>query len=160
SVIKEEPHWDKVPAHVQRLLRRCLEKDPQKRLRHIGDVMALVDEVPAAPVLAPATAQTHRRSWIVLVSGCALVAAAALPTWLLKPAPPKPVTRFAMSLPPGQRLFTNRPEIAISPDGTRLVYAAGQGVGSIQLYLRAMDGLEAHAFPGTENASGPFFSPD
>src|SRR5439155_10913375 len=90
----------------------------------------------------------------------ALVAvAAALAAWLLKPVPPKPVTRFAMSLPPSQRLFTNRPEIAISPDGTRLVYSAGQ-VGSLQLYLRAMDGLEARAIPGTENATGPFFSSD
>src|SRR5436853_1419912 len=161
SVIREEPHWDKVPARVQRLLRRCLEKDPQKRLRHIGDVMALVDDVPAAPVAAPGTVQPRWRSRIVLVSASVLVAAAAaVAAWLLKPAPPKAVTRFAMSLPPGHRLFTNRPELAISPDGTRLVYAAGQAVGSLQLYLRAMDGLEARAIPGTEQAAGPFFSPD
>ena len=44
SVIKEDPNWDRVPPQLHRLLRRCLEKDPQKRLRHIGDVMALVDE--------------------------------------------------------------------------------------------------------------------
>ena len=52
SVIKEEPQWDKVPAQVQKLLRRCLEKDPQKRLRHIGDVMALVDDAPVAQPLS------------------------------------------------------------------------------------------------------------
>src|SRR5438067_12519149 len=68
SVIREEPHWDKVPARVQRLLRRCLEKDPQNRLRHIGDVMALVDEARAAPMPAPTSVQPLRRSWIVLVS--------------------------------------------------------------------------------------------
>ena len=77
SVIREEPHWDKVPARVQRLLRRCLEKDPQKRLRHIGDVMALVDDVPAAPVAAPGTVQPRWRSRIVLVSASVLVAASA-----------------------------------------------------------------------------------
>ena len=61
SVIKEEPQWDKVPAQVQKLLRRCLEKDPQKRLRHIGDVMALVDD---APVSALTTAGPRRaRQW-------------------------------------------------------------------------------------------------
>jgi predicted Ser/Thr protein kinase len=156
SVIKEEPQWDQVPAQMRRLLRRCLEKDPQKRLRHIGDVMALVDDA-AVPISAPATVQPRRRFWVVLASACILVAAvAAITVWLLKPAPPKPVTRFAMSLPPGQRLFTARPEIAISPDGTRLVYAVGQ----TQLYLRAMEGLEARAIPGTEGAFGPFFSPD
>jgi Tol biopolymer transport system component len=161
SVIKEEPQWDKVPAQVQRLLRRCLEKDPQKRLRHIGDVMALVDDMPVAPVTAPATVRPRRRWWVVSASACALAAAvAAFAVWLLKPAAPKPVTRFAMSLPPGQRLFTLRPELAISPDGTRLVYSAGLGPGAAQLYLRAMDGLEARAIPGTEGGVGPFFSPD
>lgn len=44
SVIKDEPRWEKVPEQAQLLLRQCLEKDPQKRLRHIADAMALVDE--------------------------------------------------------------------------------------------------------------------
>jgi hypothetical protein len=64
-----------------------------------------------------------------------------------------------MSLPPGQRLLMNRPAIAISPDGTRLAYAAGP-VAASQLYLRAMDGLEARVIPGTEGANYPFFSLD
>src|ERR1700678_4206285 len=50
SVIREEPPWDKVPVQLRRLLRRCLEKDPNKRLRHIGDVMALVDDAPVATI--------------------------------------------------------------------------------------------------------------
>src|SRR3984893_925083 len=65
SVIKEEPQWDKVPVQVQRLLRRCLEKDPNKRLRHIGDVMELVD-APAATVSVPATVEPRRRRWVVV----------------------------------------------------------------------------------------------
>src|ERR1700694_2008318 len=60
SVIKEEPQWEKVPAQAQRLLRRCLGKDPQKRLRHIGDVMALVDNTPIAAPSTP-TADPRRR---------------------------------------------------------------------------------------------------
>jgi serine/threonine protein kinase len=44
SVLRDEPDLRKVPAQARRLLRRCLEKDPQKRLRHIGDVMSLLDE--------------------------------------------------------------------------------------------------------------------
>ena len=44
--MKEEPQWDRVPAKVQRLLQRCLEKDPERRLRDIGDAMELVDEAP------------------------------------------------------------------------------------------------------------------
>ncbi len=47
SVLRDEPDLTKVPAQARRLLKRCLEKDPQKRLRHIGDVMALLDEPPS-----------------------------------------------------------------------------------------------------------------
>jgi serine/threonine-protein kinase len=49
--------------------------------------------------------------------------------------------------------------VALSPDGTHLVYAAIQG-GAQQLYLRAMDSLETRPIPGTEGAINPFFSPD
>src|SRR6516225_12238624 len=73
SVIKEEPQWDRIPAQVRRLLRRCLEKDPQKRLRHIGDVMALVDDGPtaAATASAPTTGQPRLRTWMVIATALA-----------------------------------------------------------------------------------------
>jgi serine/threonine-protein kinase len=174
SVMKDEPQWDRIPAQVRRLLRRCLEKDPQKRLRHIGDVMALVDDGPtaAATASAPTTRQPRLRTWMVIATALAFAltaAVAVLAVLLLKPTAPKPVTRFAMSLPPGLHLFTrDDPSVAISPDGTRLVYSAGPGIATrslpsitgVQLYLRAMDGLEARAIPGTEEGVQPFFSPD
>src|SRR5579864_4643831 len=96
SVIKEDPQWGKVPAQVQKLLRRCLQKDPQKRLRHIGDVMALIDDVPAAARLGSpsAVAQPQPNRWVSvgwMIGGCVLTGVAV---WFLKPvapAPPKPV---------------------------------------------------------------------
>ena len=117
--------------------------------------MALVDH-------APAMSEPRQRWRMVLVPtlACVLaVTAAALAVWLFKPAAPKPVSRLAMSLPPGQRLALDGPALAISPDGTRLAYVGLQGSVS-QLYLRAMDGLEARPIPGTEGARNPFFSPD
>src|SRR4029077_14420781 len=71
---------------------------------------------------------------------------AGLAVWNLKPAPastPKPVSRFTITLPPGQQLagLGNGPAVALSPDGTHLAYAARQG-STQQLYLRAMDSLE------------------
>jgi len=172
SVIREEPQWDKVPIQVRRLLRRCLEKDPQKRLRHIGDVMDLVDDSPSTATPSPAQTTAHKRSlkfaWIALA--CLLAAAAAgSAAWLIRPVGPKAVTRFAVVLPPGQHLDSGRPALAISPDGTRLVYAAAQGssstsiiqdLGGTQLYLRSFDSLDARPIPGTEGARGPFFSPN
>src|SRR6202166_3472737 len=87
-----------------------------------------------------------------------------LDVWNLKPAlsrSPMPVTRTAITLPPGQQLagLENGPAVGLSPDGTQLVYVARQG-GTQQLYLRAMDSLETKPIPRTEGAAIPFFSPD
>ena len=106
----------------------------------------------------------RRLTWAALAAfiraqlvACVIVGIAA---WILKPTPAKPIMRFTISLPPGQVLQTARPAIALSPDGTRLVYAAGSSSITSQLYVRAMDGLEARPIPGTEGAIYPFFSPD
>jgi hypothetical protein len=84
--------------------------------------------------------------------------------WNLKPAPsatPKPVSRYAITLPPGQQLagLENGPAVAFSPDGTRIAYVARQG-GAQQLYMREMISLEAASVPATAGAVCPFFSPD
>jgi Tol biopolymer transport system component len=90
-------------------------------------------------------------------SACAVT---GLVVWNLKPTPPKPVTRTVITLPADQRLAVGEnPAVAISPDGRLLAYAAVQGSVQ-QLYLRAMDSLEAKAIPSTEGAVNPFFSPD
>ena len=105
------------------------------------------------------------RRTLLVGAGCLLAGSivAAIAVWNLKPTPapaPKPVTRTVITLPADQRLAVGEnPEVAISPDGKLLVYAALQG-GVQQLYLRAMDSLEARAIPGTDGAVNPFFSPD
>jgi serine/threonine protein kinase len=57
SVLTKEPDWEKVPAKVQPLLCRCVEKDRKKRLRDIGDAFALLET-------APASAPLKQRSWL------------------------------------------------------------------------------------------------
>ena len=47
SILRDEPDLKKVPTQARRLLKRRLEKDPQKRLRHVGDAKALIDEPPS-----------------------------------------------------------------------------------------------------------------
>jgi serine/threonine-protein kinase len=89
-------------------------------------------------------------------------AIAGIAVWDLKPAPsPLPVIRTVIDVPPGQQLagLDSGPAVALSPDGTRLIYVATQG-GTQQLYLRAMDSRETKPIPGTEGAVNPFFSPD
>jgi hypothetical protein len=82
--------------------------------------------------------------------------------WNLKPSPLlQPVTRTVINLPRDQQLagLDSGPAVALSPDGTQLAYVARQG-GTQQLYLRAMDSLEAKPIPGTAGAVNPIFSSD
>jgi serine/threonine-protein kinase len=96
------------------------------------------------------------------VVGAAVVASAMVgaAAWMSRlPAPSSPVTRFAFALGEGQQFTVgNNQALAISPDGTRLVYVANN-----QLYLRSMSDLEARPIPGTQGTRTPYapvFSPD
>jgi Tol biopolymer transport system component/predicted Ser/Thr protein kinase len=152
SVIRDETRWDRVPPQVHRLLRRCLEKDPQKRLRHIGDVMAFVDD---APSLAPVTTQPHGRWWTIIAPGLALVVLGAL-LWRATRPPDRPLVRLDVDLGSDVSLGSLLGADAIlSPDGRRLAY-----VSHNRLLTRRLDEPKAAELPGTEGAYAPFFSPD
>jgi Tol biopolymer transport system component len=157
---------------IRELLKRCLQKDPRQRLHDAADARIEIEEALAAPAMEePATeakgVRALGRRGLILSLGTLLfgAAVASLVSWNLKPtpqSPPQAVTRTVINLPPGRVLagFETGPAVAISPDGTRLVYTASQG-GNQLLYLRAMDSLlEAQPIPDTEGASSPFFSPD
>jgi Tol biopolymer transport system component len=114
-------------------------------------------------VAGGATAQSVSRMCRAASSLVAAATFAASAAGVLKSAsvPSQPLARFTITLPTGDR-FTNigRHLVALSPDGTRLVYVANQ-----QIYVRALNQLEAVPIRGTEgtgNAAGrsPFFSPD
>jgi serine/threonine-protein kinase len=152
------------PPAFDRVVKTCLAKEPDNRWQTASDLCRelkwIADE--AAPV--PAQVPLGRRNWLkmALWSGAAVAACiiVGLAVWSLKPAAPKPVARFLMFLPPGQRVDISRSAVAISPDGTRLVYSSGPSQLTTQLYVRAMDGLEARPIPGTQGGGNPFFSPD
>ena len=155
------------PLALDRAVKKCLAKEPEDRWQSAKDLTdelkwVAEESVPrTAPAAAPATPPRTGRRWVAVSALACLVAVviAAFAAWILRPATPKPVTRFAISLPPGQRLDLSR-AMAISPDGTRLVYCAGPSNLRTQLYIREMDGLEARPISGTEGAHYPFFSPD
>ena len=176
AVIKEEPDWSQLPAatpmRVRVLLRRCLQKDPKQRLRDIGDARISLEEVLTGASESAASigvaGRTPRRvlPWAAafFVAGVVLT---GVTVWILKPLPsppPRPVTRTVIILPSGQRLAggLTQPALALSSDGSHLAYVATsiQPGGAQQIYLRAMDSLEAKPIPGTEGAADPFFSPD
>jgi eukaryotic-like serine/threonine-protein kinase len=155
------------PLALERVVKACLEKDPDERMQTAHDVKLQLKWVAeggseVAPPSVAAVRGVPRLRTLIIGLGTLLLGAgiASLATWNLKPEPAHPISRTVIMLPPGQRLAgLDQPAVALSPDGTHLAYVAIQG-GTQQIYLRAMDSLEARSVPGTEGATGPFFSRD
>ena len=156
AVIEREPPWDRIPARAVPPLRRCLEKDPKKRLHEVGDAMAWLEQAPGGG--ASGEAKTSGARWAWLVAGaCGLALVVSLVALLLSlrsghATDDAPTVRFAV---PTQ---TPNAWMALSPDGHSLVYSDGSGGG--QLYLRSVDSLESRPLASTEGAGAPFWSPD
>jgi Tol biopolymer transport system component len=152
SVLKDEPGLSRVPLKARRLLRRCLEKDPRKRLRDIGEARFLLDDSPAAP--APVLVPKH--TWLAWVVAGALAVVAA--TLWFRPAPLPQVMRFEIHAPAGSTLPLGTP--APSPDGRMLAFTVNDPDGKVRIHLRSIDHVETRVLPRTEGAVHPFWSPD
>jgi serine/threonine protein kinase len=148
-----------VPAHVQRVLRRCLERDPKSRTRDIGDVrLELEQGTPDLPgSAAPRKAGRFRLlPWVA--AGILGIAAASLAfIHFGERHPPAQPMKFAV-LPPQNGNFGFW--TSISPDGRYLAYTAVGADGQMQIWIRPIDSLEARPFPGTEGVVTFFWSPD
>jgi Tol biopolymer transport system component len=164
AVVLSEPKLADVPSEVRRLLKRCLEKDPQKRLRDIGDATALLEEAPAqmpAPATAPSQSRFGMLGWIA--AAVAVLAAGVLAFVHFRETPPvtEPV-RFTAALPENVN-FTIIGLFTLSPDGRKLAFSAAGADGVPRIWIRSLDSLTAQPLPGTE--TGPslaslFWSPD
>ena len=152
-----------VPANIRSVVRRCLVKDPKQRLRDIGDVRLAMEGTFETTVGAPSDAivaspvAVWQRPVPLLLAGLVVAAISGLAVWSLSRPAPLRVARFPIPLAADQIFtFNGRPLVAISPDGSQVVYAANQS-----LWLRPVDELQATQVPGTEaEARGPFFSAD
>ncbi|HET9385465.1 MAG TPA: protein kinase [Gemmatimonadales bacterium] len=174
EVMKSEPPWQAipvtVPAHLVRLIRQCLVKEPRQRIRDMGDVRLALDGTfeSATPVttLSPDVPWT-RLAAMRLAAAAAVVASIGVggAVWMMArpaPAPTAAIARLAMTLPDDQRvggLGLDQLALAVSPRGTLVAYVAVMS-GREQLYVRAIDAVESKALAGTEQATNPFFSPD
>ena len=174
-VLKFEPAWDALPpdtpARIRQLIQTCLQKDPKERVHDIADVRLAMKGAFETTVNAPAespaapTLRVWQRPTALVLAAVALVAVTGLAVWsLARPGRIVPVvTRFVVTPSADAPLFPGAysPEVAISPDGTRIVYSTGLGsAASRQLHLRQIGQLEAVPLRGTERGNAPFFSPD
>ena len=175
AVIEREPRFSLLPPHttepLRRLLRRCLDKNPDRRLGDIRDARLELEDAAALPQLIASDAggsgiadrpgRRHRTGMFIVLAALAIAAAGAV-VWYLRSgtAAAAPVARLAITLPAGDRpVMAFQPMIAISPDGRTVVYRAYRGERT-QLFRRDLDSLEPVPVPGTEGASSPMFSPD
>ena len=152
-VLTHEPDFTQLPrdtpANVIQLLKRCLQKDPRKRLRDIGD--AWTD----APPPPPQPGKQKNRLWPAV----AAVALIALAVALLTRRPPEaPVTRLSF-VPPANALTR---AFAVSPDGRSIAFNATTD-GKTQIWVRKLDRDDAQPVPGTEGVQQlqpPVWSPN
>src|ERR1019366_5280482 len=126
AVIMLDPDLSAAPPQVQPLLKRCLEKDPKKRLRDIGDrELLLLDSAPAA---APPTASAPRNwLWPAVAAVLALAVVGTAGYFATRPAPVALASRFTVDPPPGATFTNTYASSALSPDGRYLVFGAAQG---------------------------------
>jgi serine/threonine protein kinase len=158
SVIKEVPDLSAAPPQVLPLLERCLEKDPKKRLRDIGDMELLLAEPTALPVQT--LPMPRHRSWLPWCIAAFLLLA-LMPANILhfRESPPaRTAVRF--QIPPPEKASFEPTNLDLSPDGRKLAFTATGADGRVQVWVRSFDSLDAQPLPGTEGAISVFWSPD
>ena len=156
------------PPALDHIVQKCLAKSPEERWQNCADLASELKWVSGTSVpisLAQLTSKAGSFwTWRTITPwAICLFSMMALFGFVFrsqKPTVRAPVSRFVITLPPGQKLAgLNQSALAVSPDGSVLAYVAEQN--SIQqIYLRPLNSLESRPVPGTEGAVNPFFSPD
>jgi eukaryotic-like serine/threonine-protein kinase len=185
AILKEQPRpiselQPLYPAGLDRVVRACLEKDPDDRVQTAHDLRRQLGWVADGSLSGAGTPSTsvvsspaagaavsgvtpRRRSmkrWLVAPTALLFGVVMAGLGWWLRPEPARPILRVNLALPPKTQLDTEHRCLALSPDGSVLAYAASSADGKRNLWVRRLDSLQAQALAGTEDATYPFWSPD
>lgn len=171
SVLVRDPDFGALPPNlnprIAELLKRCLEKNPKRRWQAVGDLRAEIEAVSVAPLSAPAVTtvpQQREPFWqrLALFSFPTLIVGATIAgvtAWFATRPVSLPVSRLTMSASGAALLTVSGIDrnLAITPDGLRVVYVGNNGT---QLFVRALDALDPVAIATDTNARGLFVSPD
>ena len=171
NVLKIDPNWQalpaEVPAAIRALLRRCLDKDRRTRVADISTALFVLDEAAGlrGAVEGPAEVGPYVRGEVsrwrrvvpaagALIVGGAIVGGAVW--WSMRTAPPA-VVRTTIATTESTALVTagGERDVAITPDGSRIVYR-----GTNQLLVRVLNQIEPDVLGGLGAARNPFISPD
>ncbi len=163
AVLRAEPDWAALPPNapqpLRTLLRRCLEKNPKRRLRDIADArLELEDAALGNPLdtMGRERLRSLRRRSMLAAAATLVAVVAVFWGWRRGASTPRaPEMRLEISTPP-----TSDPlSLDVSPDGQRVAFVA-TSEGRPMLWLRRLAEVQARPLPGTDFAAHPFWSPD
>jgi serine/threonine-protein kinase len=168
-VITKQPDWralpSETPASIHRLLRRCLDKERRHRLANASDAWLEIEDATASPAQQTPVGTSPRRlapivplTAVVTAAVFTVVGVAGLRK--LQRSPAQAAVRFAMpvfAVNPGSFMSQGRQALAVSPDGSQIVYSA-----NTRLYRRRLSEFESRPIVGSDvnGAQNPVFSPD
>jgi serine/threonine-protein kinase len=162
AVLRQEIDWKALPAStppgLRFVLERCLNRDPKKRLRDIGEARVALEQPLGPPDTVRASWGLRTLPWVV---GLSATIVALFAPW--RPSPtPAPHQRLSAELGAAASLSTDYgPAAILSSDGRLLAFVGSpDAAGHPLLYLRRLEQLDAAPLSGTEGARDPFFSPD
>lgn len=183
EVLKFDPDWNALPAEtpasVQRLVRRCLVKEPKQRLQAIGEARITIEQTlnpsevasgtefassamtDAGGQIAAVPAWRRALPWGAAAISLISTAILAILFWRVTSVPARSV--YSYILPPDGTTFAlgaTTGTAEISPDGEKLVFVARGSDGKSTLWVRELGSLSSRPLDGTEGASFPFWSPD
>ena len=173
AVLTREPDLSELspdtPVQVRRVLSRCLQRDPRRRIRDMGDVRFELEEdfESGDNRIGPAEVAIEgrsRRVWLPWIMAATMTMAALALGWVLVRSPAATAgipAHLALTLPSGLSFDVRetRPVIAISPEGDEVVFNANDGKTN-RFYRRSLSSLDAVPLEGTEGARAPFYSSD
>jgi serine/threonine-protein kinase len=166
GIIRGEPDWSHLPSNLPFslvvVIRRCLEKDRSKRISDVRGALNLAEDTrlmtrPTARSMATAPRRAGWYRAAIVVASALALAVAALGGWFSRITTTR-ISRLTIAPSAADSLAINGQarDVAISPDGTRIVYAGPNG----SLLMRSLDQLEPSVLVRGEGATAPFFSPD
>ncbi|HET9265060.1 MAG TPA: protein kinase [Vicinamibacterales bacterium] len=179
AIVTTDPDWTALPPETPRqirwLARRCLEKDPRRRLHDIADARIELEDAAAEPAGSdqraatssgpPTSAAAWKRdlvAWSLAGAGLLVLLWSVLGTRDADATGETPPVTAAVMLQDGLNVSLGNPpgRLALSPDGSKLAIVAADAPDRTTLWIRPLDSRLAQPLAGTENASFPFWSPD
>ena len=171
-VIDREPDWAVLPdgllPGLSNFLRHCLQKNPKKRIRDIGDVSLAMEgafetTVPIGIAESTVAQYTGRRAALPWVAAILLAMGTGFAVWVVTRAPTPPSVRLAVESDEGLPLYSAlaSPDVAISPDGAYIAYLTDRSnLGAERLHLRPLGQFTSETLVAEGELNSPFFSPD